>query len=76
MGLTDRDDGFAPNALKVVLDVLGVPLDCATYDGWTCYFPEGRFNVKVRNNNPNLVVTLLPSEVCAPAPVDNTPHRH
>lgn len=61
MGLSDRDDGNAPNALKVVLDLLGEPLPCAAYDGWTCYFPEGQFNVKVRACAPRRVFLLAMS---------------
>lgn len=35
--------GLSKNPLKQVLDLLGEPLECATYDSWTVYTPEGNF---------------------------------
>ena len=35
------------NPLRQVLDVIGEPLPCVTYDTWGCYLPEGEFDAPV-----------------------------
>lgn len=35
------------NPLGQVLDAIGEPLPCATYDTWGCYLPEGEFDAPV-----------------------------
>lgn len=43
--------GKSKNPLKQVLDLLGEPLECATYDRWKVYTPEGRFDCSTEQEN-------------------------
>ncbi len=40
----------SPNPLKQVLDIIGEPLPCVTYDTWGCCLPEGDFPTSVGAN--------------------------
>jgi phytoene dehydrogenase-like protein len=35
------------NPLRQILDAIGEPLPCVTYDNWGCYLPEGEFDAPV-----------------------------
>jgi phytoene dehydrogenase-like protein len=47
------------NPVRQVLDALGAPLPCVTYDTWDCCLPEGRFKTSVGATQFCQVLTQL-----------------
>lgn len=47
------------NPLRQVLDAIGEPLPCTTYDTWGCYLPEGEFDAPVGANAFTEILTRL-----------------